>query len=102
MKKAAGALALAFVIYIAFLQFCGVSTVSNFSVAGYFERLEQIEPMPDVPSIDASFADISDEAGLFARVGAFFRFIGDVVSYPFRIIIWFYRRSIIIISIISF
>ena len=97
MKKIAGTLALAFVIYIAFLQFCGVSTVSNFSVAGYFERLEQIEPMPDLPSIDASFSGISDESGFFSQVGAFFSFLGDVISYPFRMLIWFFKTAHLIL-----
>lgn len=97
MKKIAGTLALAFVIYIAFLQFCGVSTVSDFSVAGYFERLQEIEPMPDVPSFDASFADITDEASLFARVGAFFTFIADVISYPVRSLIWFFKTAHLIL-----
>ena len=95
MKKIAGTLALAFVIYIAFLQFCGVSTVSNFSVAGYFERLEQIEPMPDLPSLNASISEEDDT--VLGTIKGFFRFLFDAASYPFRVLIWFVKTANLIL-----
>lgn len=98
MKKIAGTLALAFVIYIAFLQFCGVSTVSDFSVAGYFERLQEIEPMPDLPDLDSDYGgDALVDITFFSQVKKFFVFIGDCIAYPFQIIYWFFKTAHLIL-----